>query len=82
MSQTNSNKNLNSTQRIISFDLLRIVAAFAVIMIHTSGQWFGELSPEWEFANIYDSLSRWCVPVFIMISGAPAEECYGYVFNR
>lgn len=70
MLQINSNRNLQSQQRIISLDLLRIVAAFAVIMIHTSSPRFSEFSSEWEIVNIYDSLSRWCVPVFVMISGA------------
>lgn len=27
-------------------------------------------SVEWEICNVYDSMVRWCVPVFVMISGA------------
>jgi len=58
--------------RILSFDVLRIIAAFAVVMLHVSTEGFLGCFPsdEWEIGNIYDSISRWCVPVFFMISGA------------
>ncbi len=59
--------------RIFWFDRLRIIATLAVIVIHIAGS---ELfvhsigSPEWDFYNMLDSLSRFAVPVFIMMSGA------------
>ncbi len=58
--------------RIITFDILRIVAAFAVVLLHVSAHnWHNSFpSAEWEIRNVYDSISRWCVPVFVMISGA------------
>ena len=58
--------------RVLSFDVLRILAAFAVVMLHVSAEGFLGCFPsdEWEISNIYDSISRWCVPVFFMISGA------------
>ena len=58
--------------RYIYFDMLRVIAAFAVIMLHVSAQRFYVSFPsnEWEWLNVYDSLSRWGVPVFVMISGA------------
>lgn len=58
--------------RVLSFDVLRIIAAFAVVMLHVSAEGFLGCFPsdEWEVCNIYDSISRWCVPVFVMISGA------------
>ena len=59
-------------QRIISFDILRIVAIFAVVWLHVSGQRWQISFPsnEWEVRNVYDSMVRWSVPVFVMISGA------------
>ena len=61
-----------ANNRIISFDVLRIVAAFAVVMLHIASQRLDTSFPstEWEIRNVYDSFVRWCVPVFFMISGA------------
>lgn len=53
-------------------DCLRIIAAFAVMMLHTSSQKFyntGGITFEWKVLNFYDSIVRWGVPVFVMISG-------------
>lgn len=62
----------SSNNRIIQFDVLRIVAAFAVVLLHTSAQRFYTSYPsiEWDARNFYDSLVRWSVPIFVMISGA------------
>ena len=51
---------------------MRIIAIFAVIWLHYSSQRFYTSFPstEWEIRNIYDSMVRWSVPVFVMISGA------------
>jgi surface polysaccharide O-acyltransferase-like enzyme len=61
-----------STTRIVYADFLRILAIFAVIILHTSAsKWY--ITPvasfEWQVFNIYDSLVRWCIPVFFMVSG-------------
>ena len=58
--------------RILSFDVLRIIAAFAVVMGHVSTEGFLGCFPSdaWEISNIYDSIIRWSVPIFVMISGA------------
>ena len=63
---------IKNNQRIIAFDVLRIIAAFAVVWLHTSAQRFEDCFPsnEWMVMNVYDSMVRWSVPVFIMISGA------------
>lgn len=63
----------NTNNRVIHFDILRIIAALAVIMIHVSAQYLHSIdinSPEYNAVNFWDSLSRWAVPIFIMISGA------------
>lgn len=61
-----------SMQRIIYFDVLRIVTVFAVVVLHVCSRRFIVAFPstEWEVLNVYDSLTRWGVPVFVMISGA------------
>lgn len=43
-----------------------------MIWLHISGQDFSSSFPsnEWMVRNVYDSMVRWSVPVFVMISGA------------
>ena len=61
-----------ANNRIISFDVLRIIAAFTVVMLHVTSQRLITSFPstEWDIRIVYDSFVRWCVPVFFMISGA------------
>jgi surface polysaccharide O-acyltransferase-like enzyme len=57
----------------IWIDYLRVISTFAVIMIHVSAVGVISLDIEsrsWIVANFYDSISRFCVPIFFMISGA------------
>lgn len=59
--------------RIIYLDILRILATIAVITIHVSAHHWYATSPvsyEWNVFNFYDSIVRWAVPIFVMISGA------------
>lgn len=59
--------------RMIHFDLLRIIAAFSVVMLHSSAQFWYDLdihSVDWVIANSYNALFRFGVPIFVMISGA------------
>jgi surface polysaccharide O-acyltransferase-like enzyme len=54
-------------------DLLRIAATFGVIILHVSvSKWYDTPvhSFNWQIMNVYDSLARWTVPIFVMISGA------------
>lgn len=58
--------------RIIYIDLLRVLATFFVMLIHVSATNYSHLDPttfEWNILNIYDSLARWVVPMFAMLSG-------------
>ncbi|PMH45442.1 hypothetical protein BCU68_10125 [Vibrio sp. 10N.286.49.B3] len=61
-------------QRVLFFDLLRCVAAIAVIIIHVLAPYRHELGTipfgEWLTAISFNGVSRWAVPVFILISGA------------
>jgi surface polysaccharide O-acyltransferase-like enzyme len=52
-------------------DLLKAIAAFAVIILHVTVSLlydFGD-KEHWQAANFYNSLVRFSVPVFVMISG-------------
>lgn len=58
------------SNRVHYLDALRILASFAVIVLHVSALNFGIDNTQWITSDIYDSMTRWCVPVFVMISGA------------
>lgn len=63
----------NSTDRTVYFDYLRVFATFAVMILHISAQnWYvtDVNSFEWQVFNLFDSIVRWSVPVFVMISGS------------
>lgn len=60
-------------ERIVYFDYLRIIAAFAIIVLHIAAAGFVNSTPhssEWKVFNAFNALTRWGVPVFVMISGA------------
>ena len=58
---------------IIYADILRIVAIVAVIILHSAGPLLYEFNSIklswWWIGNIFNSVTRWCVPIFVMISG-------------
>lgn len=58
--------------RILYFDVLRILATFCIIMIHVSGLYvtseYGGV--DFAFGAVLNSFARVGVPIFIMISGA------------
>lgn len=55
-------------------DMFRVIAAFFVIWLHISAVVVttssGTHNSIWWVGNLADSLSRWCVPIFVMVSGA------------
>ena len=58
--------------RNISFDLLRIISAFSVVMLHVSAEYIHSNpvgSLDFQLANFMNSISRFGVPIFVMISG-------------
>ena len=60
------------SQRVACYDVLRVAATFAVVALHLSAQHRADTdiySTAWQAFNLYDSLVRWTVPVFVMISG-------------
>lgn len=62
--------------RSSNFDLIRVVACLAVILLHVSARsvyayMAGEISHRYWFeAIVANSATRWAVPVFVMLSGA------------
>ena len=74
-------KNPNRLKHIIWSDAIRIVAVFSVIVLHNAAagsEYFGARTVEWQICNFYNSIVRFAVPVFVMVSGMflldPAKE--------
>lgn len=61
-----------TTNRKLYIDYLRVIAVIGVVILHVSGTCrVGNVkSVQWQVSNIVDSMVRWQVPVFVMISGA------------
>ena len=60
-------------KRKVYCDYLRLIATFAVVFIHVAASNWSNVDVngmQWQVFNIYDSLVRWGVPIFVMISGA------------
>lgn len=63
----------DSSERILYLDVIRVVAVFCVIIIHVVAQIWNAVpidSVEFDILNVYDSIVRWSVPAYVMISGA------------
>jgi len=59
--------------RVVYLDYLRLMATLAVVVLHVSAQNWANTdvnSSYWAVMNAYNGLARWCVPAFVMISGA------------
>ncbi|WP_158618375.1 acyltransferase [Candidimonas sp. SYP-B2681] len=50
-------------------DTARIGACFMVIVLHVAATQFHVFDGQWWASNFYDSLTRSCVPIFLMVSG-------------
>lgn len=59
-------------RRLIYPDLLRILAMAAVVTLHVAMRDLQDVpigSPSWQVMNFYDGAARWCVPIYVMVSG-------------
>ena len=59
-------------KRVVYLDYLRVIATFAVIILHVSSIYWDELGVStraWNIMNFYDAGVRWGVGIFVMISG-------------
>lgn len=66
-------KSEEKRERFVYIDCLRVLATFGVIVLHVSSwNWSSAIigGVEWKVLTFYNGLVRWCVPVFVMISGA------------
>lgn len=73
MEETAVKSENTSVSRFYYCDYLRVFAAFSVIVIHTCAQYWNDFdinSLEWFVLNGFEGMTRWAVPVFVMISGA------------
>ncbi|MCD7034482.1 acyltransferase family protein [Metabacillus sp. GX 13764] len=60
--------------RIVYFDWLRVIATIGVVMLHSAAPILYEYKDlpqnQWWVGHVFDTLTRWCVPIFFMMSGA------------
>ena len=60
-------------QRMVYIDYLRVFAALSVVTLHIAAKYLFDSDvngQEWSVLNFFDSIVRWGVPVFVMISGS------------
>ena len=61
-------------EREYDLDILRVAGSFAVVWLHVSGGVLVDTSRgmdfSWWVGNLANAMSYWCVPVFVMVSGA------------
>lgn len=70
---TTEKSTIKLNNRTPYYDYLRVLSTFAVIILHVAAQNFRKVeigSFQWDVFNFTDSAVRWCVPIFVMISGA------------
>lgn len=77
-----------TNERLVYIDYLRIIATIAVVFLHVAAQNYYTLnidSLEWNVLNAYAGSVRWCVPIFVMISGAlflKKQQTIGIIFKK
>ncbi len=75
-------------KREVWLDVLRVLAAFLVIVNHTNSDVFQSVTPEsgtWWLSIVWYALCKVAVPVFVMVSGAvllDREDSYRKCFAR
>lgn len=58
--------------RMTKYDILRIVASFSIVLLHVSASYWSVVdvqSGEFAVMTIYNSVTRFAVPIFFMLSG-------------
>lgn len=76
---------MEEKKKFVWADDLRVAATIAVITVHASASippLFGQIpQASWWTGNIIDCLARFCVPVFVMLSGALLLRSYSPPFE-
>lgn len=81
---------MNVQTRIQYMDSLRAIAILGVLLLHAATPYvvlYDKIADfDWQTGIVYNALSRWCVPIFLMISGAlllgRKEEPLGTFFKK
>ena len=64
----------DTNENLEYLDILRVMAIFGVVFTHVASSILFSAKPltsvAWWVGNVSVSASRWCVPAFVMISGA------------
>ena len=58
--------------RIVKYDILRVAASFSIVLLHVSASYWSVVDisgGEFVVMTVYNSLTRFAVPVFFMLSG-------------
>lgn len=66
-------EQIKERKRELYYDVLRIVSAFSIVFLHCAAQYWYSLDiygRDWIVCNTYDAVTRFGVPIFVMISGA------------
>jgi len=62
-----------AANRMVHYDLVRVIAIFAVIVVHTSGTFYRAIYPvtsfDWQISNIYSTSGKFSICIFMMVSG-------------
>lgn len=61
-----------NAEHIVWIDYLKAIAIITVVVLHVSVpvlSFYGDLDINWWLSTIFDSIMRFCVPVFLMITG-------------
>ncbi|HEI9784353.1 TPA: acyltransferase [Serratia marcescens] len=61
---------MNKSNRIDYYNNLKIFSVIAVLLFHTSVEYYKINEHGWVSAIAYSAITRFCVPIFFMISGA------------
>ncbi|MYN13307.1 acyltransferase family protein [Pusillimonas sp. TS35] len=52
-----------------AMDTARVAACFMVVLLHVAARNFSVFDDRWWASNFYDSITRSCVPLFLMLTG-------------
>ena len=79
-------KNENSRKTYLDF--LRLIATYAVVISHIcASPWYTQdvHSQAWHVLNVYESITRWGVPIFLMISGTlflNSDKSFNVIYKK